>query len=84
MVTVDPPARFGVLTMPRLDEVWRAVQMHPPVAITAIVCATIAFCWLVWSLTQASDAMVISLATGGVLAAAAGAWVKVRKGKNGT
>lgn len=78
MVSVDPPATFGVLTLPKLSEIWRAITVHPPVAITAIICATAAFCFLVWSLTRASDATVLALAVSSVLTAALTAWAKLR------
>lgn len=82
MVSVDPP--LGVLTPPKLSEIWRAITVHPPVAITAIVCATVAFCFLVWSLSRAVDAAGLATALSMVIGAAAGAffgWVKTRKGK---
>ena len=80
MVSVDPP--LGVLTLPKLSEIWRAITVHPPVAITALVCATVAFCFLVWSLTRASDATVLALAVSTVIGSAIGAWVKLRGGKS--
>lgn len=79
MATIDPP--LGVLTLPKPSEIWRAITVHPPVAITAIICATAAFCFLVWSLTRASDATVLALAVGSVLTAAIGAWTKLLRGK---
>ena len=83
MVTVDPP--FGVLTLPKLSEIWRAVTLHPPVAITALICATVAFCFLVWSLGKVADASGVAFAVSTVVGAVAGAvagWVKARgKGK---
>lgn len=78
MVSVDPP--LGVLTPPKLSEIWRAITVHPPVAITALICATAAFCFLVWSLTRASDATVLALAVSTVIGSAIGAWVKLRTG----
>jgi hypothetical protein len=76
MVTVDPP--LGVLTLPKLSEIWRAITLHPPVAITALICATVAFCFLVWSLTRASDATVLALAVSTVVGGGLGAWAKLR------
>lgn len=50
------------------------------VAITAIVCATVAFLGLVWGLTQAGDAAVVAGAVAMVLSAGALAYARARGG----
>ena len=82
MVTVDPP--LGVLTLPTIKDIWSAITVDRAVAITALICGTVGFCFLVWSLSRAVDAAGLATALSMVIGAAAGAffgWVKTRKGK---
>jgi hypothetical protein len=81
MATVDPP--WGLLTPPSIKQIWSAVTVDRAVAITAIICGTAAFCFLVWSLSQAKDANGIAMAVVMVLTAVAAIWSN-RRGKSKT
>ena len=84
MTTVDPPARFGVLTPPRLTDVWSAVKMDRYVAMTGLVCATALGLMLLWQLPKVADIGLLCVGIGLVLKAVADFWDRVRNGKKGS
>lgn len=54
MTTVTAPAATHPLRVPSIREVWMTAQMHPDVARTLIICATVAFMALVGGLVLVS------------------------------